>query len=63
MTVLKGTLERQEIEMISLKLQNNEWEGQMIATRSHNEALMERVQELALRVESLTFASKNVQRL
>lgn len=49
--------------MISLKLQNNEWEGQMIATRSHNEALMERVQELALRVESLTFASKNVQRL
>jgi hypothetical protein len=40
---LKHRLESQDIEMITLRLRNNEWEGLVIGTKAHNAALIERV--------------------
>lgn len=44
-------------------MQNNEYEGLVSGTRAHNNALIVRVQDLAKRVEDLTFSSKHVERL
>jgi hypothetical protein len=45
-----------DIEVISWKLKANEFEGLMRASQAHNNALLERVKELAERVEKMTLS-------
>jgi hypothetical protein len=45
-----------DIEVISWKLKANEFEGLMRASQAHNNALLERVKELAERVEKMTIS-------
>lgn len=52
-----------EIEIINWKLKANEFEGLMKASQAHNSALLERVKELAERVEKMTQSQKNVEQL
>ena len=49
--------------MLCIKMRNNELEGLIAGTKAHNKALIERVGDLAKRVEDLTFDSKHVERL
>lgn len=50
-----------EIEIISWKLKANEFEGLLRASQAHNNALLDRVKELAERVEKMTLSQKNVE--
>lgn len=52
-----------EIEIISWKLRSNESEGLLRASQAHNNALLDRVKELAERVEKMTKSEKNVEQL
>ena len=49
--------------MIACRLQVNEWDGLVQATQAHNQALTQRVGDLAKRVEDLTFQNRSVERL
>ena len=50
-----------ETEIIAWTLKANEFQGLMRASQAHNGALLERVKELAERVEKMNMASKNVE--
>ena len=45
-----------EIEIISWKLKANEFEGLLKASQAHNNALLDRVKELAERIEKMTLS-------
>lgn len=60
---LQKKLNDKDVEILTAKLTLNENEGIMCALQLHNEALLERVQLLADRVETLTYESRNVERL
>ncbi|CDW91530.1 UNKNOWN [Stylonychia lemnae] len=52
--LLQRNLQDQDVENISLQLKINEKNGLIYAVKSHNMALMERLDQLALRIEQMT---------
>lgn len=60
---LKAQLNDKEVALIDSGMRLNENEGLIQALQLHNDALLERVQFLAARVETLTFQSRHVESL
>jgi hypothetical protein len=58
---LREIISQYEVDSIMLKMRVNESDGLLQATRAHNSALFDRVQELARRVEDMTRSSSKAE--